>query len=283
VCEHERPVGCSVRHGERDPVLGTPICPECFDYHQRRGAIHFHAIVRLEAAPPEGDPNAVAPPPAGFTAEHLEAAVRRARESAVLECRELAVMGRADTRIGWGQEMDVRAIRGSGPGELSNEAVASYISKYSVKFSEALGLPQDPIKPEDDIDALEAPEHVKALVWAALVLGGREELADLRLGEHAHGLGFGGHFLTKSRAYSTSMGALRRVRRQHVRKQLAGDEGTVDAWGRPEEEGLVEVLKSWRYTGWGYQSHGEAWLAATAAARAREERALAREELRHVA
>ncbi|GAC1361503.1 MAG: plasmid replication initiator protein [Actinomycetota bacterium] len=333
VCEHGRPVGCSVRHGEGDPAVGTPICPECFDYqgqviwnamaprlwgrfrtylprelaavvgtsqrkvdrvvkvrmvkvgeYQRLGAIHFHAIVRLDGAPPKGDPIAVAPPPALFTVEHLEAAVRRARASAVLECKELAALGRADTRIGWGAEMDVRAIRGGDPGELSNEAVAAYVAKYATKFSEALGLPQDPIKPEDDIDALEAPEHVKALVWAAVVLGGREELAGLKLREHAHGLGFGGHFLTKSRAYSTTMGALRRVRREHVRRQLAGEEAVVvDAWGRPEEEDLVEVLESWRYTGWGYQTHGEAWLAATAAARAREERALAREEMRCVA
>jgi len=214
-----------------------------------------------------------------FTTAQLEAAVRAARASSVIDCPELGALGRADTSIRWGSE-DVRPIRGGGPGELSNEAVAAYVAKYATKFSEALGLPQRPIEDDDDIDALEAPEHVKRLVWAAVVLGGREELAGLKLREHAHGLGFGGHFLTKSRAYSTTMGALRRVRREHVRRQLAGDQGVVlDAWGRPEDEGLVEVRKSWRYTGWGYLSHGEAWMASTAAARARERRQVAREEL----
>jgi hypothetical protein len=40
------------------------------------------------------------------------------------------------------------------------------------------------------------------------------------------------------------------------------------------------LVASWIYLGSGYQSTGEAWLAASAAARAREERRVAREELR---
>jgi hypothetical protein len=41
----------------------------------------------------------------------------------------------------------------------------------------------------------------------------------------------------------------------------------------------VIVAATWNYTGSGYQSTGEAWLAASAAARAREERRIAKEEL----
>jgi hypothetical protein len=40
------------------------------------------------------------------------------------------------------------------------------------------------------------------------------------------------------------------------------------------------VFASWSYVGRGYQTTGEAWLAASAAARAREARRIAREELR---
>ena len=36
-------------------------------------------------------------------------------------------------------------------------------------------------------------------------------LAGLKLRDRAHGLGFEGHFLTKSRRYSTAMRALRKV------------------------------------------------------------------------
>jgi len=42
----------------------------------------------------------------------------------------------------------------------------------------------------------------------------------------------------------------------------------------------VTVVASWHYLGSGYQTTGEAWLAASAAARAREARRIAKEELR---
>src|SRR5438876_9998055 len=61
--------------------------------YQRRGAIHFHAIIRLDAAPPADDPEVVAPPPAQFTTEILEKAIRAARDSAVVPCPELAALG----------------------------------------------------------------------------------------------------------------------------------------------------------------------------------------------
>jgi hypothetical protein len=53
----------------------------------------------------------------------------------------------------------------------------------------------------------------------------------------------------------------------------------LDAWGRPEDDQAVIVVASWSYLGRGYQSTGEAWLAASAAARAREARRIAKEEL----
>ncbi len=67
--------------------------------YQRRGAVHFHAIIRLDAAPPADDPEIVAPPPAEFTVEILKRAVRAVRESAVVPCPELAALGRSDTSI----------------------------------------------------------------------------------------------------------------------------------------------------------------------------------------
>src|SRR2546421_9608599 len=154
------------------------------------------------------------------------------------------------------------------------------MTKYARKISEGLGIPQRRIESAGDIARLEASPHVRALVATAWRLGSDGRFKGLRLAERAHGLGFGGHFLTKSRAYSTTMGALRAARRRFVRARRAGDAGVVlDAWGRPEDEDLVLIRGSWFYLGWGYQSAGEAWLAATAAARAREARELAREEL----
>ena len=44
--------------------------------YQKRGAVHFHAVIRLDAATDCGCPACVTPPPAGFTADLLERAVR---------------------------------------------------------------------------------------------------------------------------------------------------------------------------------------------------------------
>jgi hypothetical protein len=84
-------------------------------------------------------------------------------------------------------------------------------------------------------------------------------------------LGFGGHFSTKSRRYSITLGALRRARVAYAIRRR-GDTLTLDAWGRPEGDQAVIVIASWSYLGSGYQTTGEAWLAASAAARAREQR-----------
>jgi hypothetical protein len=46
--------------------------------YQRRGAVHFHAVLRLDAATTCRCPACVASPPGGFTAELLEVAVRQA-------------------------------------------------------------------------------------------------------------------------------------------------------------------------------------------------------------
>ena len=94
-------------------------------------------------------------------------------------------------------------------------------------------------------------------------------------------LGFGGHFSTKSRRYSTTLGALRRARVAYAIRRRRGGTLSLDAWGRSEDDDqAVIVVASWHYLGSGYQSTGEAWLAASAAARAREERRIAKEELR---
>ena len=123
------------------------------------------------------------------------------------------------------------------------------------------------------------PAHVVELVRACFELGARPALARLRLRAWAHMLGFGGHFATKSRRYSTTLGTLRRARVAYAIRRRRGDAIPLDAWGRPADDQAVTVVASWLYVGRGYLTTGEAWLAACAAARAREERRIAREEL----
>ena len=109
---------------------------------------------------------------------------------------------------------------------------------------------------------------------------GRPELDGLRLRAWAHMLGFGGHWSTKSRRYSTTMTVLRRARVAFAKRRRAKDGVSLDAWGRPDDDDqAVVVVASWVYVGAGYATEGERWLALSAAARAREQRRIAREEL----
>jgi hypothetical protein len=116
-------------------------------------------------------------------------------------------------------------------------------------------------------------------VRAAWALGSRPELEGLRLRAWAHMLGFRGHWSTKSRRYSTTMTVLRRARVAFAKRRRARDGVPLDAFGRAEEDQAVVVVASWVYVGAGYQTEGERWLALSAAARAREHRRIAWEEV----
>jgi hypothetical protein len=132
----------------------------------------------------------------------------------------------------------------------------------------------------DDLEHLDGlPVHVAELVRACWDLGGHPELEGLRLRAWAHMLGFRGHWSTKSRRYSTTMGALRRARVAFAKRRRVRDGIPLDAWDRPEDDQAVIVVAAWVYVGAGYQTEGERWLALSAAARAREHRRIAREEL----
>jgi hypothetical protein len=248
--------------------------------YQRRGAVHFHAVIRLDAATNCACPACVAPPAVGFSAELLEAAVRQAAATVSVPCPALDEDQGVTLIARWGEELDVRPITADDGGELSAEQVAGYVAKYATKGTEALGVTLDHRICEVELEGLEVPAHVAELVRACWELGARPGLARLRLRAWAHMLGFGGHFSSKSRRYSTTLGALRRARVTHAIRRRRGDALPLDAWGRPEDDQAVIVVASWSYIGSGYQSTGEAWLAASAAARAREARRVAKEELR---
>jgi hypothetical protein len=248
---------------------------------QRRGAIHFHAVIRLDAATDCRCPACMAPPPAPFTAALLEEALRQAVPVARVPCPPLDDGG-PGRYARWGEQLDVRNItRDDQEGELSAEQVAGYIAKYATKATESFGSGLDRRLTEDDLDHLDKlPAHVGKLIRACWELGGRPELEGLRLRAWAHMLGFGGHWSTKSRRYSTTFTVLRRARVAFAKRRRARDGVPLDAWGRPEDDQAAIVIASWMYVGSGYETEGERWLALAAAARAREQRKVAREELR---
>jgi hypothetical protein len=102
-------------------------------------------------------------------------------------------------------------------------------------------------------------------------------------------LGFRGHFASKSRRYSITLGALRRARR---RAQVLIAEHRAD--GRPldlaaleadlladEEDETTLVISHWTYAGTGWPTEGQRVLANAAAARAREYAQERAEQRRH--
>jgi hypothetical protein len=112
--------------------------------YQRRGVVHFHAIIRLDAATDCGCPACVAPPPNGFTAGLLERAVRQAAGTVAVPCPMVNEDQDVTLTARWGEQLDVRYITEAGDeGELSAEQVAGYVAKYATKATEAVGVTLD--------------------------------------------------------------------------------------------------------------------------------------------
>ena len=101
-------------------------------------------------------------------------------------------------------------------------------------------------------------------------------------------LGFGGHFLTKSRAYSTTFkerrGKRTQWRRRHhlqrLREQRPDLADVLDDLADDQDDETVLVIGEWAYAGNGWLSEGDRVLANASAARAREHADVIREEIR---
>ena len=108
--------------------------------YQKRGAVHFHAIIRLDAAIDCGCPADVSPPPSGFTADLLERAVRQAATAVAVPCPMVDDDQGVTLVARWREQLDVRHItEAADEGERSAEQVAGYVAKYATKGTEALG------------------------------------------------------------------------------------------------------------------------------------------------
>ncbi|MFG2119722.1 replication initiator [Streptomyces sp. NPDC048710] len=218
--------------------------------YQKRGAVHFHAVIRIDG-PESGE----CLPPAWATAELLTDAVRAAATTARVDG---PVIGERAHAFGFGRQLDVRTIRSAdfdGGQELTERAVAAYIAKYATKGAEtATGTLDRPIKFLAELTQARITEHARRMIRTAWFLGARPELADLRLRAWAHMLGFRGHFSTKSRRYSTTLGALRDARAHWRRAQVVPPV--------PQDGETTLVLAHWVFAGTGL-SRAEAWLAAS--------------------
>ncbi|MET9080958.1 replication initiator [Streptomyces sp. NPDC004237] len=303
-CEHGRPLGCGAVHDPHAPVIGHPLCADCYDYtghvlwhahasklwdrfvidvrrrlassaglvqshfaeharlsfarvaeYQKRAALHVHAVVRLD-----GPSGADDEPPDWATAELLADAVHASARRVLVHTPYSLAVG--DLALRWGAQVDARPLRANGDGP-DDDAVAAYVAKYVTKGAGETGAGTDyPVTTWGDIQSAPVSDHVRTLMRACWRLGDLPEYEPLRLRDWTHTLGYRGHILTKSRAYSTTYAALRAERAHHI-----GHADTRDA--------VTE--RHWRYIGSGH-TPGAALIAAGVAEDIATNREIAREQ-----
>ena len=281
-CPHGNRLSCTEKHAPDDDRLGDPLCSDCYDYtssvlvnayapelwrrftitlrrslarrigmtnkalaaqlrvsfakvaeYQRRGVVHFHAIIRLDG--PAGPSTT---PPAWATLDLLTATIAQAADAVHLQTP--AAAGLPVRTLAWGREHDIRPVTTTG--DVTDTKVAAYVAKYATKAAECTGTIDRRITPADRLADLPIRDHARRLIAECLRLGGLPELGSLRLAAWAHMLGFRGHFSTKSRAYSTTFGALRAERIQHQREHTMDD----SLWPAPEADNTL-VIAHWQF------------------------------------
>ena len=250
--------------------------------YQRRGALHFHVLVRLDRAQPpgrgrEGRAAAGRVHGASCSSEAVRAAVERTSVLSPTPDAERSATRPRRATIRWGPQTEIRPLELDGASAAEAARTAGYIAKYATKSTEVVGGLMHPLDAAD-LPRLKVRPHARRLVECAWRLGGEPHLEQLRLRRWAHALGFRGHCFTKSRRYSTTFTRLRQARHEHqLRRQHGGE--PRDPWGRPVSEGASVERRRWSLAGIGYRTLGDAWLAESGAKRRREERRVAREEL----
>jgi hypothetical protein len=279
---------CRVRHDRGDGAVGAPICPSCYDYagavlhnafsaelwrrttiylgrqlamslgisraqcakvirlehckvaeFQHRGLVHFHAVVRA-------DGHGGSPPPidVGLLVTACLASIRSVE------------IAHARGTVRWGSEVDLQPLCR----DERSARVASYVAKYATKEPAMHPGLLGRILSVSDLKGRGLPPHMAAMAATAWALGADPAYRDLGLRRHAHRLGYSGHFLTKSRGYSTTFGALREARAAwHQRGESEGGKSGA-------------TTRRLRAVGRGWSNEGEELFAAAQARQRAEDK-----------
>ncbi|MFD8564934.1 replication initiator [Streptosporangium canum] len=235
--------------------------------YQARGLVHFHAVIRLDG--PDGP---TSPPPDWATVSLLDEAIRQAAAQIVIPASEESPAGPPAILLRWGDQIDVRPVYVSTDLDgVSDQRVASYIAKYATKGAESAGTVDRPIRHAWDVPALNVTEHARRMIYTCFSLGELPRYRDIPLRQRAHMLGYRGHFSTKSRHYSTTLGDLRQARADHRAEQARLILGLPDP-----ADGKTFTISEWRYAGSGHR-HGEPFWAELARQRIATARKITRE------
>jgi len=306
-CSHGRALVCGRHHDESDELIGQALCADCYDYEgavlfnagvselwrramiyalralgsllgmsaresarrlrlsyvkvvefQRRGSVHLHALVRADVRDDE-----LGQAPDGVDADMVATALHIAagKVSAPMPGSD------GEQRMTWGEQVDATVVTDA---ENGRRRAASYLAKYATKGSDALGVLDHRLRSPTPRDE-RLPDHLRTLVETAWELGHRPDLENRRLQLWSHTCGFRGHFLTKSKRYSTTFAALRADRQ---RWRLAQQQKSPDR--DPPDPGEME-LREWTFEGSGYRTAGDVCLARNMEEELRAGRVLARE------
>jgi hypothetical protein len=307
-CPHGRVLTCGHRHGDSDRLLGQALCPDCYDYEgavlfnagvselwrrttiyalrslgsllgmsarqaarelrlsyvkvvefQKRGSVHLHVLVRADVRDDE-----VGESPNGVDAEMVSSALHIAARKVT------APLPGSDNgrRMAWGNQVDAAPVTEA---ENGRRRAAAYLAKYATKGSDEHGVLDHRLRSGSPRDG-RLPDHLRTLVETAWELGESGDTEKSRLRLWAHTCGFRGHFLTKSRRYSTTFGDLR-AERQRWRMAQRSDGAETETVGPDEVE-----IREWNFEGSCYRTAGDVSLARNLEEEHRLGRVLERQE-----
>ena len=237
---------------------------------QARGLIHVHVPIRLDG--PLGPDGAATDLP--LTTGILEQAIRTAAAAVRLSTDPLS--DGASYELRWGTQVNCRSITGEADREgerlarvVHPEQVAAYLAKYLTKATEDFGLPGR-VRSAIHARSVGASPHAVRIIDTAVRISA-QGVSYGRLRDNLATLGYRGHPITKSRAYSVTFGQIRRGRRAFRRdpgldpdadvRQILDDDNDL-----PDGFALVS---SWVYVGRGYLDLDQAASAVMSAAVAR--------------
>jgi hypothetical protein len=245
--EHDSLLSCGRVHAEDDPIVGEPICPECFDHRGgvvwnnalselwRRTTIYPRVLARLTGMTHKRLRELVRVSHVKVAEYqrrglvHLHAVIRLDRAMPAYRATEVRPPSARITAGLLEQAIRVTAREVCAPlsVELGGGAVrwgdeldvrrldagnrrevAGYLAKYATKSTEQVGGLLHRVS-KNQLDALPVREHVRCYLREAFRLADNNALNDRRFAACAHTLGYRGHCLTKSRRYSTTFKALR--------------------------------------------------------------------------
>jgi hypothetical protein len=248
---------------------------------QRRAIPHFHAVIRLDGPPVPGEPPRT--PVSSITATDLAVLVQHAARAVTVTVtdpkRDDDGDGDGDGRtLRFGRQADTQSLNPARPDAgappRSGRSVAAYLAKYVTKSVAEFGVGIRRMSPLA-VAELDVTAHVRAILTAITSLA--DHRAYQGMDRWLHTLGYRGHITTKSRLFSTTMGALRAYRAAWTRQQHTDHAATSvngDHRASPSSDPTA-----WEFERVGMCTLGDRALILSAAQRMIEHRHTARDNL----